>query len=97
MVSEAGAGETEIPAEQPAVESAHPMKVVIVVGHLAKDTTGASAVLDMALVQASTYSPSQRLVDYVVLKFDTTHCLLKLTMAWEDFRLGRLLLVSYFR
>jgi hypothetical protein len=68
-VSEAGAGETTIPAEQPAIESAHPMKVMIMVGHLAKDTAGVSAVLDTALVLASTYSPSQRLVEDVVLKW----------------------------
>jgi hypothetical protein len=58
MVSEAGAGEKAILVEQPAVDYAHPMEVMTMVGHPAEDTAGASIVLDTALVLALTYSPS---------------------------------------
>jgi hypothetical protein len=88
MVSEAGAGETTILAKQPVVDSTLLTKVVIMVGRPAKDTVGASAVLDMALVLASTSSPSQRLAEDVVLEFDATHRLSKLTMAWEGLLVG---------
>jgi hypothetical protein len=82
-VSEAGAGETTILAEQPAIEFAHPTKVVTMVGHPAEDIARASAVLDMALVLASTSSPTGRLAEDVVLEFDATHHLSKLTTVWE--------------
>jgi hypothetical protein len=82
-ISEAGAGETVILAEQPIIESVHPMEVMTVVGRLAEDIVGVSAMLDTALVLASTSSPTQRLAEDVVLEFDATHCLSKLTTAWE--------------
>jgi hypothetical protein len=87
-VSEAEAGETAIPAEQPAIESAHPTKVMIVVGRPAEDTARAFAVLDMALVLTLTSSPSQRLAEDVVLEFDATHRLSKLIAAWEGLSAG---------
>jgi hypothetical protein len=87
-VSEAGAGETAISVEQYAVESAHPTEVMTVVGHLTEDTTGAPTMLDTALVLASTSSPSQHLAEDVVLEFDATHRLSKLTTAWEDLSAG---------
>jgi hypothetical protein len=72
-----------IPAEQPTTEFVHPTEVVTMVGHPTKDTAGAFAVLDMALVLASNFSPSQRLAEDVVLEFDATHRLSKLTTVWE--------------
>jgi hypothetical protein len=59
------------------------MEVMTVVGHSAKDTSRASTVLDTTLVLALTSSPSRRLAKDVVLEFDATHHLSKLTMAWE--------------
>jgi hypothetical protein len=59
------------------------MEVMTVVGHPAKDTSRASTVLDTTLVLALTSSPSRRLAKDVVLEFDATHHLSKLTMAWE--------------
>jgi hypothetical protein len=44
--------------------------------------------LDMALVLALTSSPSQRLSEHVVLEFDATHCLSKMTMACEGLSTG---------
>jgi hypothetical protein len=44
--------------------------------------------LDMTLVLASTSSPSQCLVEYVLLEFDATHRLSKLTMASEGLSTG---------
>jgi hypothetical protein len=87
-VSEAGAGEMAILAEQPAIKSAHPMEVVTMVGCLVKDIAGASAVLDTALVLASTFLPTKRLAKDVVLEFDATHHLSKLTTVWEGLSAG---------
>jgi hypothetical protein len=67
------------------------------VGHPAEDTARVSAVLDMALVLALTSSPTGRLAEDVVLEFDATHHLSKLTTVWEGLSARRLLLVSYFR
>jgi hypothetical protein len=66
-VSEARAREMVIPAEQPIVESMHPMEVMTMVGHPAEDIAGAPTMLDMALVLASTSSPTQCLAEDVVL------------------------------
>jgi hypothetical protein len=76
-------GETVILAEQPAIESAHPMEVMTVVGRRTEDTAGASTMLDTTLVPALTSSPTQCLAEDVVLEFDATHHLSKLTTAWE--------------
>jgi hypothetical protein len=81
-------GETTILVEQPAVDSAHPMEVMTVVGHPAEDTAGASLVLDTTLVLALTSLPSRRLAEDVVLEFDATHHLSKLTTAWEGLSAG---------
>jgi hypothetical protein len=64
------------------------MEVMTVVGHLTEDIVGASTVLDMALVLASTSSPTQCLAEDVVLEFDATHHLSKLTTAWEGLSAG---------
>jgi hypothetical protein len=58
------------------------------------EVAGASTAQDTALVMVSTPLPtsstvghassSLRLEDDVVLEFDTTHCLSKLTTAWEN-------------
>jgi hypothetical protein len=77
------------------------MEVMTVVGRPAEDTARASAMLDMALVLASTSSPSQHLAEDVVLEFDATHRLSKLTMAWEGLLIraasfGELLQVGIF-
>jgi hypothetical protein len=64
------------------------MEVMTVVGHPAEGTAGASAVLDMASVLALTSSPSQHLAKDVVLQFDATHRLSKLTTTWEGLLIG---------
>jgi hypothetical protein len=80
--------------DQAIVESPNPEVTMIVVEKLALKVAGASTVQHTALVVVSaplpTSSPichtssSQRLEDDVVLEFDATHCLSKLTMAWES-------------
>jgi hypothetical protein len=68
-----------------------------VVEKLALETAGASTVQDTALVVVSTPLPtspvghassSQCLEDDVVLEFDATHHLSKLTAAWENLSAG---------
>jgi hypothetical protein len=72
-----------IPAEQPATKSTHPTEVLTMVGRPTEDIARASTVLDTALVLAPTSSPSQCLAKDVVLEFDATHRLSKLTTTWE--------------
>jgi hypothetical protein len=79
---------------------------VTVVEKSASEVAGASTAQDMALVVVSTPLPtslvghtlsSQRLEDDVVLEFDTTHHLSKLTAAWGTSQLEQLLLETSFR
>jgi hypothetical protein len=90
MVSEAGAEETTTQVEQAAVELPYP--------EVAGGSTMWDMALDMALVVVSTSLPcpphtsqssnNQCLEDDVVLEFDATHRLSKLTMVWEDLLAG---------
>jgi hypothetical protein len=76
------------------VESPNPAVTVTVAEKYALEVAGASTVQDTALVVVSTPLPtsspishassSQHLEDDVVLEFDTTHRLSKLTAAWEN-------------
>jgi hypothetical protein len=76
------------------LESPNPALTVIVAEKFASEVAGASTAQDMALVMVLTplltsspinhASSSQRLEDDVVLEFDATHCLSKLTVAWEN-------------
>jgi hypothetical protein len=90
MVSEATVEEV--------MESPNPEVTMTVAEKSASETAGASTAQDMALVLVSiplpTSSPvghassSQRLEDDVVLPFDATHHLSKLTVAWENLSAG---------
>jgi hypothetical protein len=92
-VSEAGAGETATQVEQIAMESPYFEAIMTVVEKLTAKAAGGSTVQDMALVVVFTSLPSpppagqfldnQHLEDDVVLEFDATYRLSKLTMAWE--------------
>jgi hypothetical protein len=80
------------------VDSSNPEVTMTVVEKLALEAAGASTAQDTALVVVSAPLPisspighassSQRLEDDVVLEFDATHHLSKLTMAWENLSAG---------
>jgi hypothetical protein len=98
MVSEATVGETVAYVDQAIMESPNPEVTVTVAEKSALEAAGASTAQDTALVMVSTPLPTsspvghassnQRLEDDVVLEFDTTHHLSKLTAAWENLSAG---------
>jgi hypothetical protein len=79
------------------MELPNPTVIVTVVEKSASEVAGASTVQDTALVVVSTplstspvghASSSQCQEDVVVLEFDATHRLSKLTVAWENLLVG---------
>jgi hypothetical protein len=76
------------------VESPNPEVTMTMIKKLALEAVGASIAQDTALVVVSAPLPisspishassSQRMEDDVVLEFDATHHLSKLTVAWEN-------------
>jgi hypothetical protein len=91
-------GEAVAWVDQAVVESPNPEVTMTVVEKLALETTGASTAQDTTLVVVSAPLPisspvghassGQRLEDDVVLEFDATHHLSKLTAAWENLSAG---------
>jgi hypothetical protein len=84
-------GEATAQADEAIVESPNPAVTMTVVGKSTSEVAGASTAHDTALVVVSTPLPtsspighassSQRLEDDVVLEFNATHLLSKLTKA----------------
>jgi hypothetical protein len=97
-VSEARAGKTATQVEQAVVEPPHPKAIMTVVEKPAVEVARGSTVQDTTLVVVSNSLScppptgqsldNQCLEDDVVLEFDATHRLSKLTAAWEGLSAG---------
>jgi hypothetical protein len=91
-------GEVMTQVDEVVVESPNLAMTMTVAEKYALEVAGASTAQDTALVVVSTprstsspishASSSQRLEDDVVLEFDATHRLSKLTTAWENVSAG---------